>query len=81
MYVRMYCGVAPKGHNIERSLLVNGYAPNSSFISTDYNGTLPREISQRNNKTRKPTTEQLKAVFSIRYVQGFKRKTPSSSNQ
>jgi hypothetical protein len=50
-----------------------------SFLGNDYNGTLPRnligeycnrtlprEISQRNKKTRKPTTEQLKAVSSIR---------------
>jgi hypothetical protein len=24
--VKMYCGVAPRGHSIERPLLINGYA-------------------------------------------------------
>jgi hypothetical protein len=51
--------VAPKGRNIERSLLTNGYAPNSSFIGNDYNGTLPRNLlSEYCNRTLHPTIDR-----------------------
>jgi hypothetical protein len=36
IFTTIYCGVAPKGRNIERSLLTNGYASSSSFIGNDW---------------------------------------------
>jgi hypothetical protein len=35
MMTTTQCGMAPKGRNIERSLLINGYVSNSGFIGND----------------------------------------------
>jgi hypothetical protein len=34
-FIRIYCGVEPKGRSIDRPLLINGYTSSSGFIGND----------------------------------------------